>query len=246
MEIQRYDNSKLEKDFFIDGRLYVYCPFSYKDEIKKHSFRWDPNIKTWYIEKGRLNENTINFINKLKYNNGNYYFIYIKRRTEIEKTKGLYECQICTKEEYKTQLTKCCNQSLCMKCMDKLDICPYCRKKFNFKLWHSIHSTTHEKLFILYVKNLIKENKLNCADTYEDVEGCKHSGTDYKKLYKLIYDNILKEFNTNKFDSITMEKDKVTKKLDNDIIENYVFRANEFVIAIENDYDISISEYNDI
>lgn len=45
--MQMLINSALQVSYKIEAR---YSPFSIKDTLKKHDYRWDPNNKVWYIE----------------------------------------------------------------------------------------------------------------------------------------------------------------------------------------------------
>ena len=74
----------------IDGRIYCYCVYAWKDNLKKLGFRWSPGLKLWYIHIYDFTEDIYNKTQEIRFTNnttiGNldYYYVYYMSKTDIE------------------------------------------------------------------------------------------------------------------------------------------------------------------
>ena len=65
----------------INDKIYCHCTFDFKDEVKKLGFKWDKNMKLWYITKNDLTYEKYIRTQKIRYTNFttigalNYYYV---------------------------------------------------------------------------------------------------------------------------------------------------------------------------
>jgi hypothetical protein len=87
-------------NYEINNKIYCYCLFEFKDEIKKMGFKWDPSIKLWFINKESLTVDIFNKSRKIKnidYSYSDYrkeplktvhYFVYYLDMENIKYLRG--------------------------------------------------------------------------------------------------------------------------------------------------------------
>ena len=73
----------------LDGNIYIFCRYDYKETAKNNGFKWSPLYKLWYIPSDKLTEDVMKFIYTVKYanktTNGDilYYHVYLQRKEEV-------------------------------------------------------------------------------------------------------------------------------------------------------------------
>lgn len=88
MDIEDFTLDQIKNEE-IDGNIYCYCLYEFKDELKKLGFKWDPYYRLWCIPKKSLTDEKFKKSKKVKYANRttigilNYYYVYYKYAHEV-------------------------------------------------------------------------------------------------------------------------------------------------------------------
>ena len=73
----------------VGDKIYCHCDFEFKDEIKKHGFKWCPKYKLWCVNKESLTFNIYKLTQKVRFTDFttigavNYYYVYYQTRQDM-------------------------------------------------------------------------------------------------------------------------------------------------------------------
>ena len=90
MNMEKYEDVKTQS---IDNKIFCYCTYEFKDTIKRLGFRWDNNLKLWYIPKKKFTKDVFRKSRKVRFRNFttvgtlDYFYVYYKSKDEINDMK---------------------------------------------------------------------------------------------------------------------------------------------------------------
>ena len=73
----------------VDGKVYCHCVYEYKDKLKQLGFRWEQEVKLWYILEKKFTYDIFKQSQEIRYSNEtttgkiDYYYVYYKTKDDV-------------------------------------------------------------------------------------------------------------------------------------------------------------------
>lgn len=143
---------------------YIINPCFNDIEIKKTVITCEPDIshKTWKL----LNNKTNRKVNKYTDNTELLNFLIKFCNKKLIHNFKNNECNICYDEYFRKIILRCCNNLICLECLKKIKICPFCKSKISEVIGiYNINKTKKNILSKILIDNkktlIFSINKLN-------------------------------------------------------------------------------------